>query len=276
MTSQKQIREITANPRSIQSHSEQAPYYKYRVPYSHKMFSDICEFLHIGSSSIVMDAGCGTGHVTEHLVKYAGQVHAVDGSTEMIRHAEKFSNATHYTSDLNVEKFIVPGGVDHIFFGRCIHHFPATSVNTLVVNNLRETGALITCSSEWFPQSGWWEPYLKVKNTYEDDEGITGQADVTGRSNLPEIGFYPRQKFTHQFGAAIDVHYLSRLTLARAYRKTLRNLLRNFKEFENNLSEALNPFLLQGKLPLVVRSWAYVWKRGNPSDMPDSLVQEDR
>ncbi len=254
-------RPIVWNPHSIKNHSEQAPYYKYRVPYSSDMFAEICNFLKIGSHSDVMDAGCGTGHVTEHLVNHVKHVHAVDGSAEMIEHASKFANASYYVSDLNQEKFTVPGGVDHIFFGRCIHHFPVESVGTLVSNNLRENGTLVTCSSEWFPEGGWGEAYSNLRKEYEEDEIAGAKADVAGQSNLPVLGFSPLKKFVSTFRARADSAYLSRLTLARAYRKTLRNLLDDFENFEREMSICLKPYSADGKLSMIIRSWAYVWGR---------------
>jgi len=122
---------------SIISHSEQAPYYKYRVPYSTKMFIDICNYLQIKKDSEVIDAGCGTGHVAEQLINFVKHVHAVDGSEEMIKHASKFQNVSYYISDLNTEEFKVSKHVDHIFFGRSVHHFASKSILSLVNNNLK-------------------------------------------------------------------------------------------------------------------------------------------
>ncbi len=259
-------RPVVWNPLSIQSHSQQAPYYKFRVPYSAKLFADLCGHLQIGSSSEVMDAGCGTGHVTEHLVNYAKRVHAVDGSAEMIQHASKFANASYYTSDLNQEKFAVPGGVDHIFFGRCIHHFPSSSVDTLVANNLRANGSLVTCSSEWLAEGGWGDAYASLRKRFEEGEGEGEKPDITGQSNLPEIGFAPSRKFVDSFRVLVDARYLSRLTLARAYRGTLKNLLDDFENFEKEMSRLLEPYSKDGKLKMIVRSWAFAWYRKAPGD----------
>ena len=257
----KTLRPVVWNPNCISSHSEQAPYYRFRVPYSAKLFADLCKSLQIDGKSDVMDAGCGTGHVTEHLVSHAGKVHAVDGSAEMIRQASPFANARYYVADLIQENFIVPGGVDHIFFGRCIHHFPSDALKPLVANNLRAGGALVTCSSEWFAEGGWGDAYTNLRQRYEEGESNGSVADVTGRSNLPGIGFAASNKFVDSFMARVDTRYLARLTLARAYNKTLKNLLRDFENFEKEMARLLAPYEKDGKLRMLVRSWAYVWHR---------------
>lgn len=257
----KHTRPIVWNPQSIQVHTEQAPFYKYRVPYSAKLFTDICNHLHIDDRSVVMDAGCGTGHVTEHLVNHAQQVHSVDGSAEMIRRAEIFENAIYYVADLNKEKFVIPGSVDHIFFGRCIHHFPSASVKALVANNLKENGSIVTCSSEWFAEGGWGDAYANLRKKYEEDEENKGKADLTGRSNLPEIGFTPRQKFVDTFLVRVNAKYLSRLTLARAYRHTLRNILDDYENFEKEMIAILTPHSQDGMVKMIIRSWAFTWQR---------------
>lgn len=267
---EKSLQPVIANPRSIKSHSAQAPFYKFRVPYSTKMFADLSDFLPMDPNSIVMDAGCGTGHVTEKLIHHAQHVHAVDGSAEMIEYAKKFGNATFYTADLNNQKFIVPNGVDHIFFGRSIHHFPTESIQSLVNNNLREKGALITCSSEWFADGDWGDTYSRIKKKYEEDANPTSpnnskSSNVTGHSNLPPLGFVPQKKFVDAFRVLVDARYLSRLTLARAYGTALDNLLNRFDDFEAEMQRALLPHLINGKLKMIIRSWAFVWRR-NESD----------
>jgi len=246
---------------SIISHSEQAPYYKYRVPYSTKMFIDICNYLQIKKDSEVIDAGCGTGHVAEQLINFVKHVHAVDGSEEMIKHASKFQNVSYYISDLNTEEFKVSKHVDHIFFGRSVHHFASKSILSLVNNNLKNNGSLITCSSEWFPEGGWGEAYYSLRKQYEEEEKSEVKPDITGQSNLPQVGFINHKKFVHAYAATVDIRYLSRLTLARAYRKTLKNLLRDFDSFEREMSRTMLPYLEEGKLKMIIRSWAFIWKK---------------
>lgn len=244
---------------SILSHSKQAPYYRFRVPYSQKLFAQIADFLDITGDTEVMDAGCGTGHVTDHLVKFAKHVHAVDGSDEMLKRAQNYSNASYYLRDLNKEKFELTNGVSHIFFGRCIHHFSSDSVRSLIDDNLIKGGSIVTCSSEWFAEGGWDAAYYELRKKYEEDEN-TSKRDVTGQSNLLPIGLKPEKKFVDAFKVLVDTRYLTRLTLARAYGKTFTNLQNDFDNFEKEMAKVMSPFLTENRLSMIIRSWAYVWR----------------
>jgi trans-aconitate 2-methyltransferase len=116
---------------------------------------EVLERLQLAGDETVIDAGCGTGRVTEHLLERLpeGRVIGVDGSQDMVEHMrERFSDEDRLapihsdlldlTSDL-LERHDCPGAVDVVFSTATFHWIPDhEGLFQRVYNVLRPGGRL--------------------------------------------------------------------------------------------------------------------------------------
>lgn len=70
------------------------------LPYQH-LTRGVAESLHLEPSSRVLDAGCGTGNVTLHLVNLGYEVVALDSSQPMLARASRKCHTKMVCADLN-------------------------------------------------------------------------------------------------------------------------------------------------------------------------------
>jgi ubiquinone/menaquinone biosynthesis C-methylase UbiE len=166
---------VTVTPQSIQLHSEQSNYYKWRTPYVPKLFHEVCAELNIGKNACLMDLGCGTGEIATHLSKLVSKVYAIDGSKEMIALAKPLANVEYQVVDLNNSNPINTETVQHMFFGRCIHWFPEATLRRLSEACMDAGGKIVVCSTQWSPVGTWGVDYFRIKQKFSPFEQNLGR-----------------------------------------------------------------------------------------------------
>jgi ubiquinone/menaquinone biosynthesis C-methylase UbiE len=257
------MEKVISNPKSIEMHSQQSNYYKYRTPYLPKLFEKICEDLSITKESTLMDLGCGTGEVSSILSNYAGQVHGIDGSSEIIELAQKKDNITYQVVDLNSANPVLNKPVNHIFFGRSIHWFPAETLKRLTTEDLfKDNGKIVVCSTQWRPIGEWGQKYFAIKQQFVSPKSSTGQKhDFTGKPNLTEAGFKPVQTYTAQAKLRYTSKFIVGHTLATTYGESLVQLEKNLPQFEHKIITELQAYDEKHEIIWEVTSWAIVYKK---------------
>lgn len=254
---------VKINPKSIEMHSKQSDYYKYRTPYLPKLFDKICEDLQISENSSLMDLGCGSGEVSQILSKHAGKVYAIDGSAEMIDFAPKIENIEYQVVDLNKSNPIVKNPVNHIFFGRSIHWFPGDTLKRLTDEKLFEqNGKIVVCSTQWRAIGEWGKKYFEIKNHFVlPPQSSSGKHDFTGQSNLTEAGFKPIKKYTLSETLKANARFMIGHTLATTYGERLIELEKRLPEFEKQIIKGLKNYDANGSILWEVTTWAIVYEK---------------
>ena len=254
------MNKVIADPQSIEIHSAQADYYKYRTPYVPQIFETICKELNITKETILMDVGCGRGEVANILSKYAGKIYAVDGSQEMIDLAIKNNNINYQVIDLNSENPFISKKVDHLFFGRSIHWFPAESLKRFSSDLLADDGKVVVCSTQWSPVGEWGQVYFQTKQKFSP-KNQSAIHDFTGRVNLIEAGFAPIKRLAIDVNLSASIDFMIGHSFSTAYRENLINLKINSLEFAEKMKKNLAIFDEKKQIILKVTGWAIIYSK---------------
>jgi|GEM_PF-7005377 len=256
------MKKVIANPQSIDIHSVQSPYYKYRTPYIPKLFEAVCNDLAISKNTTLIDIGCGRGEVTNILANYAGKVYGVDGSQEMISLAMKKENIEYQVIDINLKNPSILNKADHLFFGRSIHWFPADSLKRLSSRSLIDEGKIVVCSSQWAPIGDWGSAYFGVRDSYIKKKKKNAQShDFSGKSNLGEAGFLPLKQFAVEKHIKVDADFMVGHTFSTTYRDNLANLKKHAVEFAQQMRNSLRVFEEDNQIVMKIKSWAIVYQK---------------
>jgi SAM-dependent methyltransferase len=90
---------------------------------------------------VVVEVGCGTGRILQHLAAAAGEVHGVDISPEMIRQGrERLAHLPniHFHVGNGYDLGVLPdGGADVVFSHFALQHMPKTTVFNYLVESHR-------------------------------------------------------------------------------------------------------------------------------------------
>jgi SAM-dependent methyltransferase len=254
--------EVTVTPQSIQLHSEQSNYYKWRTPYVPKLFQDVCAELNISKNARLMDLGCGTGEVATHLSKFASKVYAIDGSKEMIAQAKPIDNVEYQVVDLNNSDPVNIETVQHMFFGRCIHWFPESTLRRLSEACMHPNGKIVVCSTQWSPVGDWGEDYLRIKQKFSPfKQSLDRKLDHSGQSNLGDAGFRPLKKYTAPANLHVNAKFMVNHAMSTSYGENLIHLKNKFSEFEQEVTQHLLKFEQENKIVMGVKSWAIIYGR---------------
>lgn len=258
------MQSVKANPKSIELHSKQSDYYKYRTPYLPKLFAQICEDLDIGEETSLMDLGCGSGEVSNILSNHAGKIYGIDGSSEMIAHAPKKENIEYQVVDLNNSNPMIEKPVDHLFFGRSIHWFPAETLKRLTNERLfNKNGKIVVCSTQWSPIGKWGRMYFKIKEQFIPlfENNSKQKHDFTGQINLGEAGFNPVKKYALKRTFKVDSKFMVGHTLATTYGEKLVALENKLPEFEREIMSGLKKYNESNTILWEVTCWAIVYAK---------------
>lgn len=254
------MKNVTAPPRSITVHGAQSSHYRYRTPYIPALFESICKELNVTGDSVLMDLGCGRGEVSYLLSHHAGRVHAVDGSPEMIALARRRENIEYQVLDLNSATPRIAGKVDHLFFGRSIHWFPAESLVRLSSELLLEHGRIVVCSTQWSPVGEWGGVYSDVKEKFVP-RGRGPRHDFTGRTNLGEAGFVPLKQIASESIMHADTRFMIGHVFSTTYGEKLTALERSSAELELEMTTRLKTYEESKRIQLKISSWAIIFAR---------------
>ena len=250
----------SVNPNSIRMHSEQSDFYGYRTPYIAQLFEAVCHELDITKQSTVLDMGCGRGEVAGFLAGHAGQVHAIDGSPEMIALASQKSNIAYQVVDLNTTSPSIEAAADHMFFGRSIHWFPGATLRRLSTDLLPAGGRVVVCSTQWTPVGEWGQKYLEIKNRFAP-RAAGLNLDFSGQSNLGDAGFVPVKRWEAQATMQATARFMVGHTYSTTYGSRLEALLKNAADFEAQVQQALMHYEAQQQLTWKINSWALAYAR---------------
>lgn len=254
--------EVTVTSLSIQLHSEQSNYYKWRTPYVPKLFQDVCAELNVSKNAYLMDLGCGTGEVATHLSKLASKVYAIDGSREMIALASSLDNVEYQVVDLNASNPVNTKIVQHMFFGRCIHWFPGATLRRLSEECMESNGKIVVCSTQWSPVGSWGADYLRIKQKFSPfKQSLDRKLDHSGQSNLGEAGFRPLKKYVVPASLHVNAKFMVNHSMSTSYGDNLIHLKNNFSEFEQELTQHLFKFEQENEIVMGVKSWAIIYGR---------------
>lgn len=244
----------------IESHSAQAPFYKYRTPYLSGLFEGIITELGLDDQSVLVDACCGRGELSARLIERVGHIHAFDGSQEMLNHAFPHDRISYSLCDVNVDRFRAPQPVNHILIGRALHWIERDSLQQLVEDNLADDGCVLICSSAWTPTGPWEMPYVRLLKRYCKNEKPAA-AQFNGAEKMENAGFRLRDRIVCKADMRVSLRYLFGHTLSAAYGEDFDRLMANRKDFANNLVGSLSPFLVDGKLSQKTTSYAAIYER---------------
>lgn len=258
------MQKVIANPQSIKVHSDQADYYDFRTPYIPKVFEVVCEELGITKESTVMDMGCGRGEVANILSRHAQHVYAIDGSKEMIDLATKRDGIEYQVVDLNTGNPSIKGKVDHIFFGRSIHWFPAETLDRFSSDLLADEGRVVVCSTQWTPVGDWGKVYFDTRQKFASPfQTKISMPDFTGRSNLNDAGFVQIKKITFSTLLKASVGFMIGHTFATAYLENLEKLKNLSVQFEAEMKRTLKTYEERREITMKVTTWAIIYGRSS-------------
>lgn len=176
----------------------------------------------------------------------------------MLDLACKAPNIIYQLVDLNAHTPSLPHKVDHFFFGRAIHWFPAQTLTRLSDALLRHGGKIVVCSSQWQPVGGWGLVYYQIKQKYS--ERVYYQTpDFTGMQSLAAAGYRPLKRFVVEDRLRANVDFMIGHTFAITYRDQLLRLKANASSFMNDMRAALHDYEKRGLLVMKVSSWAIIY-----------------
>lgn len=244
----------------IESHSAQAPFYKYRTPYLATMFDGIVRDLGLNDQSVLADACCGRGELSSRLIDRVGRIHAFDGSQEMLDHALRHDRISYSLCDVNADRFKAPEPINHILIGRALHWIERDNLRQLIDDNLADDGTVLICSSFWMSDGPWEVPYKKLLDRFCRHEKPPRQ-HFTGTDKLESVGLKLRKTVMSKALMRVSFRYLFAHTLSGAYGEDFNRLMTHRKEFAEALVRSLQPFLVDGKLQKKITSYAAIYER---------------
>lgn len=244
----------------IESHSAQAPFYKYRTPYLSTMFDGIVRDLSLNDQSVLADACCGRGELSSRLIERVGRIHAFDGSQEMLDHALRHDRISYSLCDVNSNRFKAPEPVDHILVGRALHWIERDSLQQLMEDNLVDGGTVLICSSFWTSDGPWEVPYKQVLDMFCRLEKPPRQ-HFTGAEKLESVGLKLGKIVKSKALMRVSLRYLFAHSLSGAYGEDFDRLMANRKAFADALIRALQPSLVDGRLQMKLTSYAAIYER---------------
>lgn len=243
----------------ISSHSALAPYYADRTPYFESFFAELAARLHLDTQSTLLDVCCGRGELAAGLARYAGQIHAIDGSSEMLARSFARDQVSYALCNVNAEVYRAGTPIDHFVVGRAMHHIHTPSLARLIDTNLREGGTVVSCSSYLGRKEPWQVALEDVLIRFGHRPGPG--ADIVGELKLRELGFEVVDDLQINFRTKIDAMYLARHERSRSYGELFTNVSTDFDRFAEDLSKTLSPYLVEGNLDATIINWAYLFRR---------------
>ena len=232
------------------------------------LFNAVCSELNISADSTVMDLGCGTGEVSNILANYAGKIYAIDGSSEMIALAKPKNNIQYQVVDLNSSNPRTENKVDHLFFGRSIHWFPAETLKRLAAETLKKNGKVVVCSTQWTPVGSWGVTYFDTLQNFSPPKAASKvKHDFSGQSNLGEAGFVPVKKLVARAKLTVDAQFMVHHAMSTSYGEQLTKLRTLLPAFKDELMGRLKEFDLRKEIVWEVSSWAIIYENEARSDI---------
>jgi arsenite methyltransferase len=118
---------------------------------------------HLGPNSTILEIGCGTGSLALDLAPYAGHIHAMDVSAEMLRignrkkEARGITNITFHQSTLDRATRLEPARFDGVWAYSILHLVHDRSQTLQCIFDLLEPGGSFISSNVCI--GGTWIPY---------------------------------------------------------------------------------------------------------------------
>lgn len=248
---------------SIEALDKIAKYYKARPPYFPGFFSLAVKELGIDSSSVLLDLCCGTGMLSDGLSKYARKIYGIDGSREMLAHANPHENVEWIECDVNHQQLILPEMVSHIIIGDAIWYIKRNSLKAIADAWLLPGGSIVVTHMT-FVHAG--ESFCEVLDTINNSYKKSYLSiDFQGASVLAACGFQPIGKIGGKGPVSFSVEFLIRNQLSYAYRDFYDATHANLDQYRSEIRSALAPLAVNGKLRTTLVNWGLVYKAGTAS-----------
>jgi ubiquinone/menaquinone biosynthesis C-methylase UbiE len=151
---------------------------------------------HLRADSTVLEIGCGTGSLALAMSPFAGHVHAMDFSAEMIRianqkkHAKGVANVTFHHGTLDEDVPIEPGELDSVWAYSILHLVRQRAPMLKTIFELLKPGGSFISSNVCLGES--WVPYgaiITVMRWFGKAPAVYVYDRKTILSEIHEAGF---------------------------------------------------------------------------------------
>jgi SAM-dependent methyltransferase len=261
-----------------------ASYYdRFRLPYPDAMLADLARRTTPSGRGRLLDLACGTGQLAFPLRDRFAEVWAVDAEPDMtdaVRDkAAATADAAHVravTTDAE-ELDSAPGSFELIVIGNAFHRLRRGAVADRALAWLQPGGCLALCwsTSPWAGSLDWQQTFGALLRRWQETLGASGRIPPRAEGQrqedpdqdvLSRAGFEPAER--HRF--AVE-HRWTIDELAGHVRSTSflppSVLADRAEEFDADLTAALSPYTIDGRLPETV-SFAYDLARKPAPDTP--------
>lgn len=247
----------------IGAHDKIAKYYKARPPYFPRFFSQVVKELGIDSSSALLDLCCGTGVLSTGLSKYARKIYGVDGSRDMLAHATRHDNLELIECDVNKQQLELPEKVAHIFIGDAIWWIQGNRLQAMADACLLPGGSIVITHTNFVHAAEPFGPILDSINQSYKKNFLP--LDFSGGSVLKACGFNPVRKLGGKGRVSFGIDFLVRNQLSYAYRDFYDATHENVDQYRSEVTTALTPLAVDGKLSTTLVNWGVVYKAATAS-----------
>lgn len=144
---------------------------------------NLVELLEPHPGEVILDLGCGTGHLTHDIAQTGAQVTGIDSSANMVQMARtSYPDLEFHVADART--FTFPHQFDAIFSNATLHWIPeAEQVVTQIAQALKPGGRFIA-------EFGGWGNVAGIIATTRQAIKNAGYEDIEPGWNFPSIGTY--------------------------------------------------------------------------------------
>lgn len=257
----------------VEPHSKHADYYRYRMPYGDRFFSEVANRVPLGKSDRILDLCCGNGQLAAGCTKHVKHIVGIDGARGMISRAHEAPNTKYHCHDVNAEELpaaLAGQQFDHMLLGRAIPYVTNHSLQRWTSKHLAREGSVVVCGAGLASTNEWATQFNQLRGSYAPVRG-----DFIGARKLAAAGYFIDDTISVRSSMECKPQFL--LAYSLSYSLSHTAIRSDLDTFRRRLLALLQPHIDEGKLHGDVISWALIYRRsGRMKNGSISLAQQIR
>jgi len=225
--------------------------YHARIPYDPAFFVDVIDRSGLTKFDRLLDLCTGQGEIAAQLTDHFSQIHAVDGSAEMLKYAPDLPNVTYEVADVNSPDWLQTTAdtqYDAICVGRGVHWLSDRSLAHLFTNSLAPGGAFFAFQCDPDFSNPWMKPLMRLMNAFSGKSLDLKDYSFAGRAPSAVM------ETTQVHYAIAERHYpwerLANIPLS--FSKTGHEVAARSEDYMKMCERLFKPLIVDGVVPTKV------------------------